>query len=220
MSSSRRTINCGLFDELAFRGAGSLSIMRGPEPAITVTGPEDLVDRVVVKKRGLRLVVSLRIGPNPMALLQGFTDNLSIVAITDSISKVTAQGFASVILGNGPQEPLGAEELLVINSGAGTIRGDVSTVQLSIRLRGAGRVELAGDTRRLDARLAGLGSMDCDDLVAQTARVAVNSMGSASVMVLDEFTAVANGMGSIRYRGTAVLTRRGGNRSTRIEHLE
>ena len=220
MSGGERQIECGLFDELVFRGAGSLTLLQGRQPAVHVSGPNDLIERVVVRIRGLRLVISLRVGPNPMALLQNLSESLSIVAVTDSVSRVTAQGFASVVLGDGPDAPLEVPELTLINSGAGSLRGDVSAPTIKIRHRGTGRMELAGDTRLLDVRMSGMGSLDCEELVTQTARISINGMGSASVMVLDELTATLNGMGALRYRGSAVLKRRGGNPTARVEHLD
>ena len=220
MGTIERTVHCGLFDELVYRGAGAMRLVSGDDPMVSIRGPEDLVQRVNVRTRGMKLIVSLRFGPNPMALLEGLSDKLEIIAVTDSVTTVKAQGAGSVILGRGTDHPIASEELKVINSGAGTLRGDVSAGTLKIRIRGVGRVELSGDTQRLDACLSGIGSLDAGELVAQSARVLINSIGSASLMVLDEITATMNGMGSLSYRGPAVLTRRGGNTRGAIDHLD
>jgi hypothetical protein len=215
--SVEREHEIGLIDELVCRGAGTVQVISGPDPRLVVVGPPDLVDRVVVRYRSMKLIVSFRLGPNPLSI--GGMGELRVIVATDAISRLVAQGFASVHLGESARRPLSAVNLRVINSGSGRITGDITTEKLVVRVRGVGGISLSGDAGELDARLSGVGSLDCEDLVCGTARVGVNSVGSARVMVLDELRASVTGAGHIGYRGSGRLARRGGQIG-RIQYLE
>ena len=208
----------GLFEELVCRGVGTVHLVSGPNPHLVVIGPEERVNRVVVRYRGMRLVVAFRVGPNPMAVIQEGGDQLRVVITTDAVAKVVAQGFASVRLGESEIRPLTSESLRIVNSGSGRITGDVSCDHVDVRLRGVGGVSLGGDASKLNARLSGVGSFESGDLVARRARVAVNGMGSARVMVLDELVGSVSGAGSLSYRGSGLLVARG--QAERIHYLE
>ncbi len=216
---TEREHKIGLIDELVCRGGGTVQLVSGPNPHLVVVGPEELVDRVVVRYRGMRLVVSYRVGPNPVHLIQKFSGQVRTIVVTDAVSRVAVQGAASIQLGESPEQPLTVDTIKLVNSGNGVISGSVSADTVTIRLRSIGGAELNGDAGMLDARISGIGSLDCSDLVCRKARVTVSGVGSACVMVLDDLIATVNGIGSLSYRGTARLTRRGAS-TGHIEHLE
>ena len=209
----------GLFDEIVFDGAGAVQLVSGPNPRLVVVGPEDLVDRVIVRYRGMRLVISYRVGPNPMNLIQDISRRVRTIVVTDAVSRVVVQGAATVVLGEGPERPFTTEAVKLVNSGNGFVSGSVSASSIAIRIRSVGGVELDGDADLLDARIAGIGSLDCSDLVCKNARVTISGVGSCRVLVLDNLAATVNGTGRLSYRGTAGLTRRGAS-TGRIEYLE
>lgn len=216
---TEREHKIGLFDELVCRGGGTVQLVSGPNPHLVVIGPEELVDRVVVRYRGMRLVVAYRGGPNPIQLIQNVSRQVRTIVVTDAVSRVAVQGAANLQLGESPDRPFTTDSIRLVNSGNGFISGSVSAGTVSVRLRSVGGVELDGDADTLDARVSGIGSLDCSDLVCKKARVTVSGVGSCRVMVLDDLTATVNGVGQLSYRGTAHLTRRGAS-TGRIEYLE
>jgi len=216
---TEREYQIGLFDELICRGAGTVHVVSGPNPHLVVVGPEDLVDRVVVRYRGTRLVISFRVGPNPMPFLQGRQAQVRTVVVTDAVSRIVLQGAAGIVLGESPQAPLTTESVRLVNSGHGLITGHLSAFKVDARIRGTGNMQLAGDARELGVRVSGIGSIDCEELVCGTARVSVTGVGSCRVMVLDTLTASVSGAGGVTYSGTAKLIRRGGS-AGRIQYRE
>lgn len=208
----------GFFDELVCRGAGVVRLLSGPEPRLLVVGDDELVDRVVVRYRGARLVVSFRTGPNP-AMLFGRGASVTTIVVTDDIGRVAVQGAANLQFGDGAENPFASDSLRLVSSGTGAIEGHVSVTEISVRLRGISGARLAGDAAKLDVRLAGTGSLDATELVARNAKVVVSSTGNCRLMVLDTLAATMNGTGSLTYRGSASLTRRGAGVG-RVEHLE
>ena len=216
---TEREHNIGLFDELVCRGGGTVQLVSGPNPHLVVVGPEELVDRVVIRYRGMRLVVAYRVGPNPIRLIQNISRQVRTIIVTDAVSRVAVQGAAALQLGESPEHPFTTDSIRLVNSGNGFISGSVSAGTIAVRLRSIGGVDLDGDAGMLDARISGIGSLDCSDLVCKKARVTVSGVGSCRVMVLDDLTATVNGVGQLSYRGTAHLTRRGAS-TGRIEYLE
>jgi putative autotransporter adhesin-like protein len=209
----------GLFDELVCRGAGTIQLVSGPNPHLVVVGPPELVDHVVVRYRGMRLVIAYRVGPHPIHLMRHISEQVRTIVVTDAISRVGVQGAANLILGESPEHPFTTDSIRLVSSGTGFVSGSVSTSTISVRLRGVGDLDIDGDTDLLDARIAGTGSLDCSDLVCKQARVHISGTGSCRVMVLDDLKATTNGTGRLSYRGTAVLTARGAS-AGKIEHLE
>ena len=216
---TEREHKIGLFDELVCRGGGTVQLVSGPNPHLVVVGPEELVDRVIVRYRGMRLVVAYRVGPNPIHLIQNISRQVRTIIVTDAVSRVAVQGAAALQLGESPEHPFTTDSIRLVNSGNGFISGSVSARTIAVRLRSIGGVDLDGDAGMLDARISGIGSLDCSDLVCKRARVTVSGVGSCRVMVLDDLVATVNGVGQLSYRGTAHLTRRGAS-TGRIEYLE
>jgi hypothetical protein len=209
----------GLFDEMYCRGAGTVHLVSASEPRLMVMAPPDLVDRVVVRYRGTRLVVSFRVGSDPMRILGKSIDQVRTIVATDDVSKVVVQGAANLRIGESQENPFTAAALKLISSGSGTISGSLSVKDLSVRMRGLGRGSIDGDVENLDVRVSGIGSLDCMDLVCKTARVNLSSIGNCEVMVLDDLKATVTGTGRLRLRGTAQVTRKG-TPTGRIEYLE
>ena len=146
----------GLIDELVCRGGGIVQLVSGPNPHLVVVGPEELVDRVVVRYRGMRLVVSCRVGPNPAHRIQEFSRQVRTIVVTDAVSRVAVQGAASIQLGESPEQPLTVDTIKLVNSGNGVISGSVCADTVTIRLRSIGGAELSGDAGMLDARISGI----------------------------------------------------------------
>jgi hypothetical protein len=216
---TEREHRIGLFDELVCRGAGTVQLVSGPNPHLVVVGPDALADRVVVRYRGTRLVVSFRSGPNAVPFMQGVASRVRTIVVTDAVSRIVVQGAANLQLGESPERPFLTQAVRLIHSGNGSVRGSISTPALEIRLRGMGSATLDGDCDRLDARVSGIGSLDCTDLVCKHAKVGLSGIGSCHLMVLDELRASRSGAGRLTYRGTARLTSRGASPG-RIEHVE
>ncbi len=216
---TEREHKIGLIDELVCRGGGTVQLVGGPNPHLVVVGPKELVDQVVVRYRGMRLVVSYRVGPNPVHLIQKLSHQVRTIVVTDAVSRIAVQGAASVQLGESPEQPFTTDSIKLVNSGNGSISGSVSADTVTIRLRSIGGAELNGDAGMLDARITGIGSLDCSDLVCKRARVTISGVGSGRVMVLDDLVATVNGVGRLSYRGTARLTHRGAS-TGHIEYLE
>ncbi|MGZ4357070.1 MAG: head GIN domain-containing protein [Gaiellaceae bacterium] len=89
-----------------------------------------------------------------------------------------------------------------ILSGAGSVTADgINAKSFAADVRGAGRLQLAGQTKSLDVDVSGVGSVELGRLIARDARVTLSGTGSIRVYATGTLDATVNGVGSITYGG-------------------
>ena len=142
---TEREHKIGLIDEIVCRGGGTVQLVSGPDPHLVVVGPEEFVNRVVIRYRGMRLVIAYRVGPNPVHLTQRLSDRVRTIVVTDAVSRVAVQGAATLQLGESPERPFTTDSIKLVSSGNGFITGSVSVGTIAVRLRSVGGAELIGD---------------------------------------------------------------------------
>jgi hypothetical protein len=208
----------GLFDELVCRGAGFVHVVSGPQPAVHVVGAPELVDRVRVRYKRMRVVIAFRVGVDPWRTLSDSGPSFRVVATIDELSRVLVQGYCNTQFGSGPESPFRVAEMSIVHAGSGMISGHISADRLKMKHRGSGQIQLSGDVHDLEISNTGMGVIDCVELVAQRARVSASGLGKSSVMALDQLAVKLTGLGGVSYRGDPVVHRRGDGFG-RLEHL-
>jgi Putative auto-transporter adhesin, head GIN domain len=169
-------------DSLTFNASGNVRYTQGPTARMTVTGPNALVDRLVMdgdelrvpgrRMRGARLdivvtapaVNSFTINGSGTLDIEGFEQDELEIDVNGS-GKITAQGAARridvAIRGSGDVDVsrvAGAEvELQVMGSGDARI---APTELADIKIMGAGDVDLVSDTARVDSNIMGAGRVN------------------------------------------------------------
>lgn len=72
---------------------------------------------------------------------------------------------------------------------------------VDLHLNGAGRIEMIGQTKQLNASLGGVGSLDAQQLRAESVDVRLSGLGSASVYAKTRATMNLSGLGSATVYG-------------------
>jgi hypothetical protein len=72
---------------------------------------------------------------------------------------------------------------------------------LSVDYTGAGAFKADGKVKTLKLQIAGVGSIDTKDLIAQNVTVSVGGVGSVKVYASDSLDADVGGVGSLKYYG-------------------
>jgi hypothetical protein len=93
------------------------------------------------------------------------------------------------------------EELSLRMDGAGMIDIRIRTGSLYVLLSGAGVVKIAGETQRQELNLSGAGSLNAIDLESSYCEVKVSGLGGAEIFVTDTLDATIEGIGGIEYEG-------------------
>lgn len=177
---------------VVLRTGGDIDIRLGDEPSLTVTGGENVLERLATEVDDDRLVIAIRRGP----LIVGDRDLQVDVTVT-SLESVVIDGSGDVSAEFGD-----ADDVSVEISGSGEIEADdlrASTVRAGIS--GSGTIELSGRTDSLVVDVSGSGNVDTGDLDASTAQVVVSGSGNVSVNASDELDVTISGSGDVRYSG-------------------
>ena len=90
---------------------------------------------------------------------------------------------------------------ITVNGAASINVTGIKNESLIVAVRGAGKIELAGQTQKLDFQLDGAGALYSMGLTAKRVAASINGTGAAEVNAVDELKASLTGMGSITYVG-------------------
>lgn len=82
---------------------------------------------------------------------------------------------------------------------------NLDTASWQVKLPGAGRITVAGQTGEQSVELLGAGSYEAEDLESQVATIVSSGAGSAVVRVSDELNVTINGLGSVEYIGSPTV---------------
>ena len=173
-------------DQFGVAMSSRTTFTQAPQTKITVTGPRDIVDRMVVEDG----VVKLR----------GQTWNwnwngppVTITASAPHVRKVTAAASARIEVGT-LQEP----SLALRASSSGTIRGAVKTGSLDAQASSSGSVHATGSADRVNIDTSSSGRVDLHALAVQDAVVNASSSGDAELSPSRSARVNASSSGHIR----------------------
>jgi hypothetical protein len=177
---------------VVLRTGGEVEIRLGDEPALTVTGGENVLERLVTEVDDDRLVIAIRRGP----IIIGDRDLRIDVTVT-SLEAVVIDGSGTVTAEFGD-----ADDVSMQISGSGDIdASDLAASSVRAGISGSGDIDLSGRTDSLVTEVSGSGDIDASDLEAATAQVVVSGSGNVSVNARDELDVTISGSGDVRYAG-------------------
>ncbi len=186
------------FSKLIVDGTGSITILQGATPQLTVTTDENLLEYVSVRNEAdkLRLKTRHNVDLNPTDTIHYEVTVVNLNGIqVDGAAEVEADGFNT---GDLVLEINGAGSLSIVNI-------DADSVDVSID--GVGMVTLAGQTDTQTASIDGAGRLDLAELKSESAEISVSGLGSATVWATEQLSAELQGAGNIEYIGSPQLTK-------------
>jgi hypothetical protein len=193
-AGDRRTEDREIDDatEVVMQSGGDLTIRLGNEPALTVTGGDNLLERLSTEVDDGRLVIGVRRGP----LIVGDRD-LDIEVTVTSLESVILEGSGDVTA-----EFDTTDEVSLDIRGSGEIETnalDAQTVRASIS--GSGSIDTEGKTDELVVNVSGSGDIDASELSSRTVQVVLSGSGQVSVDAADSLDVTLSGSGTVRYSG-------------------
>ena len=157
-----------------FDMVGNLTITQGTQEGLTVNADENLLPIITSTVNDGTLTLTMN-GSFKADLSKGVTIDLN----------------------------LKVKQLDTLNlKGAGSIKVlNLDAPKLTVKLSGAGSVQVAGKATEQDISLAGAGGYDSANTESQKVMVNVSGVGSAKVRVSSVLDATMSGIGSIEYIG-------------------
>lgn len=133
------------------------------------------------------------------------TDQPVKVYITaPAISKIYSKGLGDIV----GQTPItDASKIEIHLEGNGNADLDVDAPVVEAVVGGAGSIQLKGQTKNLDCKLMGLGSLKALDLLTEETSVTILGQGGAEVNASVKLDITIAGSGNVKYKGNVTPTK-------------
>lgn len=188
----------------SIKGFSSLSVCcginvhlsEGSTPALKVSAPSDIIDKVLTKVKGNTLEISFEKNTNNNRK-KGKIDVYLTVA--NELNAINTSSASSV---DGDYLLIGKNMDLSASSG-GDINLRLRLENLKVSASSGANMNLKGNALSVKVSASSGSSVKMKDLIATTAKVATSSGASLNLAVQDEIDADASSGGSIIYYGSA-----------------
>lgn len=196
-----RLENEDMFNEVRFvepfygidvQGAVEVNITQSADQQLLVTS--SALQQVLTEVRDSVLFVSVPGSFFAPVVLDIAVPNLSLIR---------AAGACEIDMDQ--HDPFIASALTLSLSGAAEASLHIHTDTLKMDAIGAAAVELSGKAKLANLLLAGAGSVDAEDLVAQSVKINCNGASEAEIYAVRELWAQAAGASKISYKGNPTI---------------
>jgi hypothetical protein len=184
------TRNVGAFFKLDIEGAYEIVLQEGTNPLIAVETDDNLHQYIETTIDGK----TLRIRSVEKVEASEYT---RLIITYQNLDEIRLGGAAKI----SNQGRLNAGELTIRVDGAGILNLSLQAEELDLQLDGAGAVNLSGKVNKQRLELSGAGNVDAFELQSKDCDISLSGFGSAQVFVTDNLNAEVSGVGSIRFKG-------------------
>ncbi len=198
----QRNFQVGSFEEIEVGGPYDVTVRTGSGPSVSASGPEKLIERMIVEVRGDKLVIrteerhgmfSWGSHTRGTVKLQVAVPSLTAAVIAGAggiaVDKVKADHFSGTVGGAGD---------LILNS------VDVQSLRLAIG--GSGDIRASGQARNASYTIAGSGDVDAQGVRSEVAEASIAGSGSIRAQATGTADAKIMGSGDITLTGGAKCT--------------
>ena len=184
------------FSAIEIGGVLNAYLTQGDVEAVTVEADENLLDLITTEVRGNTLVVGLKRGVELKKAKQK-----DVYITLREIDELEISGVVHVE----STTPLVTEELELEVGGVSQTSLEIRCDYLEAEANMVGSLELRGEVREAEISNGGVGSLDALGLQVDKLTIENSGVGSAEVQARDEISITSSGVGSVRYRGDAVV---------------
>lgn len=183
------------FDQVRFRGPGTLKISQTDREALTIHAPAYVMQDVVSEVR--RGVLHVGYKSPKITRLRVLREVISYDLHMKDIRSITVTGPGNVVVPD-----LDNDAVRIEINGSGKVRLENLTADnFRTTIHGSGSVRVTGDVETQAVNINGSGSYEADHMVSDFAQVTINGSGEIAVSVTDELSVVINGSGHVTYNG-------------------
>ncbi len=197
-----RRISLEWFDQVSFRGPGTLRIVQGETETLHIEAPDDVLSRVSVACGD----GELRLGYRSASIVSLRAHHVSVACTLEvrELKSLNCQGVNARI----ELIDLDTDQFALCLTGQGSIvvqRLTADTVDTQIN--GAGSVRIEGDVEQQHLSINGAGKYAAGKLVSDFAAIRINGAGMADVSVSAALDVLIRGAGQVSYAGYPELRR-------------
>ncbi|MDA0978268.1 MAG: DUF2807 domain-containing protein [Proteobacteria bacterium] len=189
------------FDQVRFRGPGTLKITQTDHEALSIHAPAYVMTDIISEVKAGVLHVGYR-SPK-VTRLRVLREVISFDLHMKDIRGLTVTGSGSVVVPD-----LDNDAVRVEVNGSGKVNLEHLTAdKLQTSIRGTGSVRALGDVETQVVTINGAGRYEAEHLVSDFAQLTLNGPGSMSVSVSEELNVLINGSGGILYGGVPDISK-------------
>lgn len=183
------------FDQVRFRGPGTLKITQADAESLSVHAPAYVMQDIISEVKNGVLQVGYK-SPK-VTRLRVLREVISFNLCMRDIRAITVSGSGTV------QVPdLDNDSVRLELNGSGKLNLEHLTAdRLRIEIHGAGNVRVQGDVETQSVILSGSGRYEAEHLVSDFAQLNLSGSGAMAVSVTDEINVAIAGSGNISYSG-------------------
>lgn len=197
----QRQFEVGRFDSIEVSGPYEVEVTTGGTPSVSASGPEKLIERMVVEVKGGQLTIHPRkhsginwSSTRGTARVQVTTQMLRGAAVAGSggitVDKISGDSFEGGIAGSG-----------------GLRLGSIAVRSLKLEIGGSGDVQAgSGQARNAEYSIAGSGGIDAGGVRAENASVSIAGSGSINGRATGTANVSIMGSGDVELTGGAKCT--------------
>ena len=181
------------FNKIRIDGVAEVILTQSDKEEVWVETDENLQQYVHIYNSGNTLVVDTEDDVK-------FTKN-SIYISFKKLNEIDHNGVGSTKTG----DFISTDKMYIEADGVGNTDIQINCEQLTVHQTGVGSMKLKGRTTNLDLKNTGVGSVNAFSMEADYARVENSGVGSTEVMVNKEISVNSSGVGSVKYKGDALI---------------
>ncbi|MBQ75632.1 MAG: hypothetical protein CMQ20_11520 [Gammaproteobacteria bacterium] len=183
------------FDQVRFRGPGTLKITQGDSESLTIHAPAYVMEHV--ESEVIDTVLHLGYVSPKVVSLKVLHEVISYDLCMKDVRRLVLSGAGRIFIPDLDNDAVSAEV-----SGSGMIMLDNLTAdRFDVVIGGSGSVKVAGDVEAQSALISGSGNYNAERLVSDFAHVRISGSGNANVSVSDDLNVVISGSGKVSYAG-------------------
>ena len=194
--SQRETRNIKAFSKLELGGVFEVQIRQGDKEKLELEANPRLLEYVIVKNEGNRLIVKMR--------EKSHFKKMKKIKIYVTITDIDELEISTV----GNVESVGTlnlDKLYLRNHGVGNLDLKLNAKQLNAKISAVGNIRLAGNIDVVEIDNKSVGNLEAFDLKANKLTIDNRGVGSAEVYASKEISINSSGVGSLYYKGDATV---------------
>jgi hypothetical protein len=168
------------FSAVSLRGMGSVIIDQNGSESLQISADDNFLPYLKTEVRGDTLYIEA----------SDDAEGVVFTNVTDLTFRINAAALEAIEL-----------------AGAGSIEvNDLDTETWRVTVPGAGSITVSGRTAEQTVEMEGAGSYNAENLESQEATIRSSGAGMAVVRVSDKLDVTIEGLGSVQYIGSPVVT--------------
>ena len=187
------------FTSVEAAGPMDVEIKMGSGYKVSVEADDNLMQYILVRKEGGKLVVKLKDNINV-----SYDNGMKVSIEMPSLHEVDLSGSGSLKTIGQVTDP---NKIEVSISGSGNATMDVNTPSLDASISGSGKATVTGQTKTIDVSIAGSGDFEAPDLKSETAKVSIAGSGNARIFASVSIDASIVGSGDVIYSGSPSISK-------------